>query len=344
MDPSVPPPFVSVLIPARNERRHLAHCLDGVLGQDYPADRLEILVADGMSDDGTRDILADYAARDGRIRPIDNPRHIVSTGLNAALALARGDVIVRMDAHTEYAPDYIRSCVTVLTETGADNVGGPWIARGEGYVGRAIAAAFQSPFSCGGARGHDPRHEGPVDSVYLGCWRRDVFARVGGFDEELVRNQDDEHNFRLTRAGCLVWQSPRIRSWYRPRDTLPALFRQYAQYAYWKVRIIRKHKRPASIRHLVPAAFVCTLTVLTLAAPFWPPALWAWTALASLYLSCVLAASLLVCRAAGWELLPVLPAVFGCFHFSYGLGFLRGAWDAAFRKSEAQARFSALTR
>jgi glycosyltransferase involved in cell wall biosynthesis len=338
-------PFVSVLIPVRNEAACLADSLDSALGQDYQAPRMEVIVADGMSTDATRDILASYAAKDGRVRAIDNPRGIVSTGLNAALGLARGDIIVRMDAHTEFAPDYIRQCIAVLRETGADNVGGPWVARGEGYVGRAIAAAFQSPFAVGGARGHDPRHEGPVDTVYLGCWPKDVFARVGDFDEELVRNQDDEFNLRLIRAGGRVWQSPRIRSWYRPRGSLSALFRQYMQYGYWKVRVIRKHKLPASVRHLVPALFVAALILLTPAAPFWRPALWAWAALTGCYLLGAVGASVLTCRKAGWDLLPILPAVFACYHFGYGYGFLRALWDTATpRRKLPHAGFSTLTR
>jgi succinoglycan biosynthesis protein ExoA len=337
-------PFVSVLIPVRNEGCCIAACLDGILGQDYPPERMEVLVVDGMSTDETCAILAAYAALDGRIRRIDNPPGIVSTGLNAALAQSRGDVILRMDAHAEYACDYVRQCVAVLSETGADNVGGPWIAQGEGYVGRAIAASFQSPFAVGGARGHDPRYEGPVDTVFLGCWPKDVFARIGAFDEELVRNQDDEFNLRLIRAGGKVWQSPRIRSWYRPRSSLTALFRQYAQYGYWKVWVIRKHKRPASLRHLVPALFVSGLALLTLVSPMCRPALWSGAVLMSCYLLAIVTASVLTCRKAGGDLLPILPAVFACYHFGYGYGFVRGLGNWLLRKPHPAAAFTKLTR
>ena len=157
-----------------------------------------------------------------------------------------------MDVHTKYAPDYVRQCVATLEETGADNVGGPWVAEGQGLIGQAIAAAFQSPFSVGGALGHNPCYEGELDTVYLGCWRRGVFDRIGFFDEQLVRSEDDELNLRLTRACGKIWQSPRIKSWYTPRDSLKYLFRQCVQDGYWKVRVIQKHTLPASIRHLVP--------------------------------------------------------------------------------------------
>ena len=173
-----------------------------------------------------------------------------------------------MDAHTRYASDYVRNCLEVLRTTGADNVGGPWVARGTGIIGRTVAAALQSPFSFGGTRGHNPDYEGIVDTVYLGCWPREVFGRVGLFDEELVRNQDDEFNLRLTRAGGKIWQSPRIKSWYRPRGSTVRLLRQYMQYGYWKVRVIQKHKIPASVRHLIPGLFVLSLVVLALAAPW----------------------------------------------------------------------------
>ena len=336
-------PFVSVIIPVKKEAHSLVASLETILGQDYVKDCMEVLVADGGADDATTRILAGFAYRDQRVRLIDNPRGIVSTGLNVAIRAARGDIVIRMDAHTEYAPDYVRQCVSVLKETKADNVGGPWAARGAGYVSRAIAAAFQSPFAVGAARGHNADYEGLVDTVYLGCWPKEVFRRVGMFDEELVRNQDDEFNLRLTRADGKVWQSPRIRSWYQPRASLGALFRQYMQYGYWKVHVIRKHRLPASIRHLVPALFIAVAIALTAAAPFSVLALWALLGLAGLYLLTVGAASLLTARRASVALLPILPLVFACFHFGYGLGFLRGLWDLAFHR-RPPSDLTALTR
>src|SRR6266516_3597262 len=245
-------PKVSIVIPCRNEADHIERCISSILAQEQPDGGFEIIVADGMSDDGTREVVegmiarlrstglqttdhrtTDHGTTDPRtegngqwsvvsrppVRLIDNPGRICSTGLNAAIRTAQGEIIIRMDAHTEYAADYIVRCVKTLEETGADNVGGPWIAKGNGYVSRAIAAAFQSPFAVGGARSHALNHEGPVDSVYLGCWRRGTFERFGYFDEELVRNQDDEHNLRIIRGGGKIWQSTKIKSWYRPRGS-----------------------------------------------------------------------------------------------------------------------------
>ena len=257
-------PAVSVIVPCRNERDQVDTSLRSILAQESPTGDFEVIIADGLSDDGTHEVLKELEREDSRLRIIDNPGRIVATGLNSAIRLARGDVIVRMDTHTRYAPDYLRQCVAVLKETGADNVGGPWVAEGQGLISQAIAAAFQSPFSVGGARGHKPYYEGPLDTVYLGCWPREIFDRIGRFDEDLVRNQDDEFNLRILKAGGRIWQSPRIRSWYTPRESLRLLFQQQRQYGYWKVRVIQKHKIPASIRHLVPAAFVLSLVILPL--------------------------------------------------------------------------------
>src|SRR5207237_2775783 len=196
------------------------------------------------------------ASQNSQVRVLNNPGRIVSTGLNAALQAARGEVVVRMDAHTTYASDYLQKCLAVLRETGADNVGGPMRTNAISYKERAIRAVFHSPFAVGGARSHNPHYEGYVDTVIYGCWKKDIFERVGYFDEELVRNQDDEHNLRIVRSGGKVYQSPRIYSWYRVRDSFKALLRQYMQYGYWKVLVSRKHQLPASIVHGVPGLCV----------------------------------------------------------------------------------------
>jgi succinoglycan biosynthesis protein ExoA len=337
-------PFVSVIVPCRNERDHIGDCVRSLLSQEAPDGGFEVIVADGMSTDGTREILDKLALNTPLLRVLDNPGRIVSSGLNAAIGVAKGSNVIRADAHTGYSPDYLRQCIAVLLETGADNVGGPWIAVGNGYVGRAVAAVFHSMFGSGGARAHDPQYEGPVDTVYLGCWPRDIFDRVGGFDEELVRNQDDEFNLRLTRAGMTIWQSPRIRSWYYPRGSLRRLFRQYMQYGYWKVRVIQKHRMPASWRHLIPVCFVFTTLALACASPFSSVAALALGALCGLYLVCTLAASLLIAIQSHLTFLPVLPLVFVCFHVGYGYGFLRGVLDFLILRRTPAGQMSMITR
>jgi succinoglycan biosynthesis protein ExoA len=334
---------VSVIVPCRNERDSIDLCLQSILTQEPPSGRFEVIVADGMSDDGTREILERLRAENPDLRLVDNPGRIVSTGLNAAIKAAMGQIIIRMDAHTNYAPDYLRQCVRVLDETGADNVGGPWTAQGTGSIGAAIAAAFQSRFAAGG-RAHDVTYEGFVDTVYLGCWRRSVFERIGYFDENLVRNQDDEFNLRLTRAGGKIWQSPQIRSWYKPRGSLRALFRQYMQYGYWKIPVIQKHKIPASVRHLIPGVFVLLLITLPLLYPLSAAAGWLWLMMVGVYITCNLTASVATAARKSYGLLPLLPAVFAVYHVAYGYGFLRGAWNFVVLGRKPQPVFVALTR
>jgi glycosyltransferase involved in cell wall biosynthesis len=339
------PPLVSVIIPCRNERESIAACLDSILTSNYPANRLEILVADGMSADGTRELLDDYSLRHSNIRLVDNPRRIVSAGLNLAIRAAQGEIVIRMDAHTDYAPDYIEQCVSVLKETGADNVGGPWVARGNGYIGCAIALAFQSPFAVGGARGHNIQYEGEVDTVYLGCWRRELFDRIGLFDEELVRNQDDELNLRIVRRGGKIWQSSLIRAWYQPRSSLTALFRQYSQYGYWKVRVIQKHKQPASWRHLIPGAWLASLICLTAMTPLSTGSLWLLSICLAFYGVATLIATYSICqRAEHFKFMPIMPIVFLMYHSGYGYGFLRGMLDFTVLRKGARESFQKITR
>lgn len=337
-------PTISVVVPCRNERDSIETCLRSILAQEPPTGGFEVIVADGVSDDGTREMLGRFVAENSCVRVADNPGRIVSTGLNEAIKAASGQIIVRMDAHTDYASDYLRQCVAVLGETGVDNVGGPWIAKGNGIISEAIAAAFQSRFCMGGARGHDENYEGLIDTVYLGCWRRAVFDRIGFFDENLVRNQDDEFNLRLTRAGGKIWQSPRIRSWYRPRGSLRALFRQYMQYGYWKIPVIQKHKIPASIRHVMPGVFVLSLVMLPLLSYLWAKAGWLWLAMVGVYSICNVAASVVTAARKGYRLLPFLPPVFAVYHIAYGYGFLRGFWDFAILGRKPKSVFVDLTR
>ncbi|MDE3066471.1 MAG: glycosyltransferase family 2 protein [Verrucomicrobiota bacterium] len=337
-------PLVSIVLPCRNEQGYIQDCLQSILHQEPPDGGLEILVADGMSTDGTREYLEQMAGEHPQVRVLDNPGRIVSTGLNAAIRAARGDVILRMDAHTIYAPDYVRQCLSVLRETGADNVGGPMRTTAATFMERAIRAVFHSAYAVGGARSHRAGYEGCVDTVIYGCWKKEVFECIGCFDEELVRNQDDEHNFRLTRAGGKIYQSARIRSWYHVRGSLKALFRQYMQYGYWKVLVIRKHRVPASWRHLVPGAFVGGLCLLAVVGVFWFPALWMALGLAALYAAAALVLSVAIAARAQWRLFPVLPAVLACFHFGYGYGFLRGILDFVVLNNAPEAKFVQLTR
>lgn len=338
--------LVSIVVPCRNERAHLDAFLEGVFAQVLPAGvAMEVLVADGASDDGTREQLAAWQARDARLQLIDNPQRIVSTGLNRAIAAATGEVVVRMDVHTTYAPDYVAECLRALRETGAACVGGAWRPVGSGFLQRAIALAFQSRFGSGGAASRRTDLDGEVDTVYLGAWRRDLLLQVGGFDEQLVRNQDDELALRIVRAGGRVWQSSRIRSAYAPRASFGALFRQFWQYGYWKVPVIRKHRLPASPRHLAPFGFLLALAGAAAAGFAWPPAWALGAALAAVYTGAALAAAAALARP--WREPRAWAGIawaFACMHFGYGLGFARGLWDFALVRRAPGAAATRLTR
>ena len=339
---------VSVIVPCRNERRYIEGFCAGVMRQQLPAEwQLQLVVADGQSDDGTRELLQAIAQRDPRVVWIDNPARIVSTGLNAALKLATGEIIVRMDVHSEYADDYVAQCLAVHAETGADNVGGPWHAVADENAGpmqQAVAAAFQSRWVAGGALSRQLDYDGWVDTVYLGSWPRQTFERFGGFDEQLVRNQDDEHNLRIVKGGGRVWQSSGIRSVYRPRANLSQVFRQYLQYGYWKPFVMKKHGQPASVRHAVPGVFVALLAVSLLMAllglgdaPLW--------SLINLYALGVLLMTVAVAQTKTLAM-PVLlriPAVIAAYHVGYGIGSVIGWWDAL-RHGSGRERFAKLTR
>ena len=337
---------VSVIVPCLNEAPYVRSFLTGLRRQSLsPGIELEVILADGGSEDGTREVLREYASRHSQIRLLDNPRRIVSTGLNRAIQAATGSIIIRMDVHTRYASDYVAQCVRALRTSSADNVGGPWAAEGTGYISEAVALVFDSWLVSGGGRAHSKTYEGPVDTVYLGCWRKETFEKCGLFDESLVRSQDNELNLRIRRLGGTVWQTPRIRSWYTPRSSLKSLFKQYTQYGYWKARVIRKHRLPASPRQLVPGAFVATLLALAGAGLVSEGGRSLLVLLSAGYGLAVLLGALGAYRGPGTlRLLPVLPLVFGSIHLGYGYGFLRGFLDFYILRRRGNASFSVQTR
>ncbi len=339
-------PFVSLLMPVHNEASFIERSLGAVLAQDYPRDRIEVIVADGLSTDATREIIEALAGQHPNLVLVDNPGKIVSTGLNAALRVARGEIIIRIDGHTVIAPDYCRQGVEALRQTGADNVGGRMNAVSDGSFGRAVALATSSRFGIGNARFHYSDREEEVDTVYLGCWPSEVFQRVGMFDEEMVRNQDDEFNYRLRAAGGKIMLNPRIKSEYYNRATALSLWRQYFQYGYWKVRVLQKHPGQMSARQFVPPLFVMTLFLLCAAAPFFIVGRFLMAAAVTTYSVLSLGASILAARRCDWRLLPLLPIAFTIIHFAYGSGFLLGMarfWNR-WRNSGTRASQSNLLR
>ena len=312
-------------MPVRNEASYIVRSLDAVFAQDYPDDRLEVIVADGMSTDGTRARVESEQSRRPSLRLVDNPRRTAPAGLNAALRVARGEIVIRVDGHCEIASDYVKRCVSHLSSGGADAVGGPITTVGENRLAEAIAAAMSSAFGVGGSAFRTIQGKTLfVDSVAFPAYRRDLLERLGPFDEELVRNQDDEYNYRLRKSGGRVLLAADVRSRYYSRGSWRSLWRQYFQYGFWKVRVLQKHPRQMNLRQFAPAAFVAVLLAAAAAAFFSPIGLWGLVLLLGAYVGANLGAAFIAARRYGMRLFPLLPPAFAILHMAYGLGFWTG--------------------
>jgi len=318
-------PLVSVLLPIRDETDTIERCLAAVLAQDYPPERMEVLVADGMSTDGTRRKLAALDQAYPHLQVFDNPGKIVATGLNLLTLRARGEILIRVDGHCVIAPDYVRNCVNRLKAGGVDVVGGPMRSIGETFISENISVATSSWFGVGDSAFRTTTGvTKPVDTVPFPAITRKMIAQVGLYDEELVRNQDDEHNYRIRKAGGVVLLADEVRSDYYSRSSLGSLWRQYFGYGFWKVRVMQKHPRQMRTRQFIPFIFVMSLLLFTLGAVFIPGGKLALTALIGIYLLANLLASAQTASRRGWRYLPLLPLAFATLHLSYGLGFLVG--------------------
>ena len=332
-------PFVSIIMPIRNEGGYLRGALDAVLQQDYPPENVEILVIDGMSEDDTRAILAEYQAKQDRWFIFDNPRQIVPTGMNIALQHARGSMLIRVDGHCEIAPDYVRRCVHYLQNDLADGVGGPMETIGQTAMARMIAIAMSSPFGVGNSAFRTVSDKTMfADTVPFPAYKRSVVEDAWGYDEELVRNQDDEYNYRLRELGYRILIASDIRSRYYSRSTLSSLRRQYFQYGFWKVRVLQKHPRQMSLRQFVPVFLVLAIIFSTLISFLHPIGSILLGLSIGSYVLANLTASIITASQRGWESLWLLPLGFGIIHFSYGLGFLAGLFRFANRWKDRQGQ------
>lgn len=323
-------PKVSIVIPCREEAQSIEECLSSLIANTYPKDRLEILVVDGLSEDGTRTIVQNYAYDYAFIRLLDNPKKITPAALNIGIANATGELIMRMDAHCTCPPNYISRLVRWLKKTDADNVGGVCITVPTTLtlMTEAIALALSHPFGVGNAYfrigAKEPRW---VDTVPFGCYRREVFDRIGLFDEELVRNQDDEFNLRLIKRGGRILLVPEIVSHYYARDTLLKLWRMYYQYGYFKPLVARKIGGVLTVRQVVPATFLLSLLGAGLVAPWFPVMGKIMGAIVAVYTVADIGFSALAAFNRGVKCGLALCVVFPVLHLSYGMGFMMGILD-----------------
>jgi glycosyltransferase involved in cell wall biosynthesis len=309
-------PLVSIVIPCRNEEQYIARCLDSVLASDYPRERLEILVADGRSNDRTRPILVRYVALHATMVLLDNPRGTTPAGLNVAIRAASGDIVIRMDAQALYPTDYISRLVAALQESGADNVGGVIVTvpADDSPTAQAIAVALSHRFGLG-------------NRVAFGCYRRELFDRIGMFDEELIRNQDDEFNFRLITQGGRVLLLPDILCRKVARHSFRQLARMYYEDGYFKPLVARKAGRSMAVGQLPPAVLVGCLSSSATLALWIPAARYLFALLAGSYGLLVVLFAASAARSHGLRCAAALTLAFPVLHFSYGSGFLQGIRD-----------------
>ncbi len=328
---------VTVIIPMRNEEHYIVRCLQSLMEQTYPAECYELIVVDGMSSDRSTDLVRELSRSRPQIRLLSNPAAIVPSAMNLGIRSATGDIIVRADAHTIYPPDYIENCVNYLFRTGADNVGGPIITvpAGPGTGAQLVAAILSNKFGVGNSQFRTGMFEGYVDTVPFGTFRKELFSRVGFFDESLVRNQDNELNGRIRQAGGTIYQTPALSTRYFPPDKFSKLVVQTYKNSKWHLFTLRQTRAAMGIRHFLPALFAGGLLGLG--------ALSFFSGAAAIALAAVLAIYLLAGAYFSWTApgsVPlgaraVMPFGFLIFHLAYGLGVMNGL-RFAFRAPDAR--------
>jgi glycosyltransferase involved in cell wall biosynthesis len=293
---------------------------------------MEVLVIDGESDDGTREIIGRLAEGDGRVKLLDNPGRFAGAAMKIGVTAARGDYVLRVDAHAEIPPDYIRTGMAILGERpDVWAVGGPVDRVAVDEAARLVAAINSNIFSTGNTRVRVGRVEGPVDAVLYPIWPRALFDRVGEFDESLVRNQDDDFHYRVRRAGGVIYQSQKMRARYYVRGSVRKLLRQYHQYAFWKVAVAKKHGRFLDWKPLAPPAFFGAVAAAAAAGFFWRGAWLVGGVLAAAYVAADVAASAAVARKAGPASFFRALGVFPVLHFQYAAGIASGIWYSVIR-------------
>jgi cellulose synthase/poly-beta-1,6-N-acetylglucosamine synthase-like glycosyltransferase len=312
-------PEVSVVIPARNEGRSIARCLDSVLAQTFRD--IEVVVVDGDSDDDTRDVVAAYAARDPRVRLVGNPRRTIPAALNVGLASARGRWLVRVDAHSVVGPDYVATSVELLRAGSWGGVGGRKEAVATTPTGHAVAAALGSPFGVGDSRYHYVTEPTETDHVPFGAYPVALCRALGGWDEAIAANEDYEFDYRLRAAGHRLLLDPRLRIEWQARETVGALLRQYWRYGLGKAAVARKHPRSLRARHLAAPALVAAFGTAAVVAPRRPAVA---AAICAPYAVALGAASIVTAAGVDRRARPYVPAAFAAMHLAWGAGFWTG--------------------
>jgi len=331
-------PLVSIIIPCLNEEDYIEGCLSSILNQNYPLENLQILVVDGGSTDQTKNILQELSVNSENIKILHNPKKITPISLNIGLSKSKGDYICILGAHSILDRNFIANGVKELASSQAMMVGGPVTHRGHNLMGRAIALAMQSPFGVGNSVFRTGSKKQFVDTAAFGLYRKEIFQLIGKFDESLVRNQDFELNQRIVLAGYPILFSPTIRSTYFTRNTLVPLFKQYFQYGYWKVQVIRKNMKTFKLRYQAPLLFIFLLFFLSIGSGISPQIWIVFKALMVTYLVIALFFSFHATRWKNYLLIFFIPFVFLILHLSFGLGLCSGILPVLFKQGLNKVR------
>ena len=323
-------PIVSIIIPCRNEKDFIGQCLDSIIGNDYPKDMLEILIVDGMSEDGTRKIVNKYNRMFPFIILLDNYKKTTSSALNRGIETAKGEIVMIMGAHSIYEKDYISQCTKHLIKGNADNVGGicKILPQNDSFIARSIAYALSSSFSAGDAYYKiGSKKIRYVDTVFGGCYRKMIFNVIGCFDEDLLRTQDSEFNARLIKNEGKILLVPTIVSYYYARKSLGELLKMNLQYGYSKPLAVKKIGKVYTSRQLYPPIFVASLATSLILSMFINAFFWFFLSISISYAIINLGYSLKISLQKGLKYFIILPIVFATVHFGWGIGYLRGIWD-----------------
>ena len=319
-------PFISVILPVRNEEKYIRACVTSVFEQDYPAEKMEVIFVYGCSSDRTVEILREMQKTYPQIVVLDNPNRTVPYAMNIGIAYSRAPVIVRLDAHAEYPSDYVRLSVETLLSVECDNAGGCCETRGRGFMGDAIAQMLSTPLGVGNSTFRLAPQSGYVDTVPFGCWKREMFDRIGGFDERMTRNQDNELNHRIRKNGGKVYLNHNIRVIYYCRDTIKGIMKMGFQNGKWNVITMTLVPGSMGVRHFVPLAFVLSTVMLLLLTLITRS--WLFGGLLALewgaYLLLDFFYAYTIAKEKGFKYLPVEIILFPAFHFAYGTGSLCG--------------------
>ncbi len=329
------PSSVSVIVPCYNEQATIRFLLDALLAQTYPRAQMEVVIADALSQDNTRQVVAAFQKEhsDLLVRIVDNSQHTIPSGLNLAINASQGEIIVRLDAHSMPIPEYVERCVSALEAKRGNNVGGVWMIRpgGDGWVAASIAAAAAHPLGVGDAMYRLKANAGAVDTVPFGAFRRELIQTIGGFDETLLTNEDYEFNTRIRKSGGTVWLDPQIRSTYFARASLVELAKQYWRYGFWKFKMLRRYPDTLRWRQALPPLFVASLLFLILLSFFFAAARWILLFEIVIYLFALMAAGIrLFLRQRKPLLIPGLMLAIMTMHVSWGSGFLWSLVSAPF--------------